>query len=236
MGEHDTIEGEVKEMHKILVVEDDTLIVRNLSELLRQEGFAVTTASGQKEALQAAENVGFDLALLDISLLDGNGVSLCKSLKERYQLPVIFLTATDDEASVVMGLDIGADDYIIKPFRPMEMISRIKSVLRRTGRVQAVFEIGNLRVDSVRGTVHKNGKEVYLSALEYRLLLVFLNNRGVVLSRSKLLESIWDIAGEFVNDNTLTVYIKRLRDKIEDDPQNAQIIRTVRGIGYKVGD
>ncbi len=236
MGEHDTIEGEVKEMHKILVVEDDTLIVRNLSELLRQEGFAVTTASGQKEALQAAENVGFDLALLDISLLDGNGFSLCKSLKERYQLPVIFLTATDDEASVVMGLDMGADDYIIKPFRPMEMISRIKSVLRRTGRAQAVFEIGNLRVDSVRGTVHKNGKEVYLSALEYRLLLVFLNNRGVVLSRSKLLESIWDIAGEFVNDNTLTVYIKRLRDKIEDDPQNAQIIRTVRGIGYKVGD
>lgn len=236
MGEHDTIEGEVKEMHKILVVEDDTLIVRNLSELLRQEGFAVTTASGQKEALQAAENVGFDLALLDISLLDGNGFSLCKSLKERYQLPVIFLTATDDEASVVMGLDMGADDYIIKPFRPMEMISRIKSVLRRTGQAQAVFEIGNLRVDSVRGTVHKNGKEVYLSALEYRLLLVFLNNRGVVLSRSKLLESIWDIAGEFVNDNTLTVYIKRLRDKIEDDPQNAQIIRTVRGIGYKVGD
>lgn len=236
MGEHDTIEGEVKEMHKILVVEDDTLIVRNLSELLRQEGFAVTTASGQKEALQAAENVGFDLALLDISLLDGNGFSLCKSLKERYQLPVIFLTATDDEASVVMGLDMGADDYIIKPFRPMEMISRIKSVLRRTGRAQAVFEIGNLRVDSVRGTVHKNGKEVYLSALEYRLLLVFLNNRGVVLSRSKLLESIWDIAGEFVNDNTLTVYIKRLRDKIEDDPQNAQIIRTVWGIGYKVGD
>lgn len=223
-------------MHKILVVEDDTLIVRNLSELLLQEGFAVTTASGQKEALQAAENVGFDLALLDISLLDGNGFSLCKSLKERYQLPVIFLTATDDEASVVMGLDMGADDYIIKPFRPMEMISRIKSVLRRTGRAQAVFEIGNLRVDSVRGTVHKNGKEVYLSALEYRLLLVFLNNRGVVLSRSKLLESIWDIAGEFVNDNTLTVYIKRLRDKIEDDPQNAQIIRTVRGIGYKVGD
>lgn len=236
MGEHDTIEGEVKEMHKILVVEDDTLIVRNLSELLRQEGFAVTTASGQKESLQAAENVGFDLALLDISLLDGNGFSLCKSLKERYQLPVIFLTATDDEASVVMGLDMGADDYIIKPFRPMEMISRIKSVLRRTGRAQAVFEIGNLRVDSVRGTVHKNGKEVYLSALEYRLLLVFLNNRGVVLSRSKLLESIWDIAGEFVNDNILTVYIKRLRDKIEDDPQNAQIIRTVRGIGYKVGD
>lgn len=223
-------------MHKILLVEDDPGIVRNLSCILEQEGFAVTSASGQRDALKAAEEIAFDLALLDISLSDGNGFTVCRALKEQCDLPVIFLTATDDEISVVMGLDMGADDYIIKPFRPMEIVSRIKSVLRRTGRAQAVFEIGNLRVDSVKGTVHKNGAEVYLSALEYRLLLVFLNNRGVVLSRSKLLESIWDIAGEFVNDNTLTVYIKRLREKIEDDPQNATIIRTVRGIGYKVGD
>lgn len=223
-------------MHKILLVEDDPGIVRNLSCILEQEGFAVTSASGQGEALAAAEAAAFDLALLDISLADGNGFTVCKALKALCDLPVIFLTATDDELSVVMGLDMGADDYIIKPFRPMEIVSRIKSVLRRTGRAQAVFEIENLRVDSVKGTVHKNGAEVYLSALEYRLLLVFLNNRGVVLSRSKLLESIWDIAGEFVNDNTLTVYIKRLREKIEDDPQNATIIRTVRGIGYKVGE
>jgi DNA-binding response OmpR family regulator len=149
---------------------------------------------------------------------------------------VIFLTATDDEMSVVTGLDMGGDDYIIKPFRPMEIVSRMKSVLRRTGRDQSMIAIGSLQVDSVKGIVRKNGAEVYLSALEYRLLLTFLNNRGVVLSRSKLLQSIWDVAGEFVNDNTLTVYIKRLRDKIEDDPQNPTIIRTVRGIGYKVGD
>lgn len=223
-------------MHKILLVEDDPDIVRNLSCILEQEGFAVTSASGQRDAIAAAEGIVFDLALLDISLSDGNGFTVCKALKELYDIPVIFLTATDDEISVVTGLDMGADDYIIKPFRPMEIVSRIKSVLRRTGRAQSVFEIGNLRVDSVKGTVQKNGVEVYLSALEYRLLLVFLNNRGIVLSRSKLLESIWDAAGEFVNDNTLTVYIKRLREKIEDDPQNAKIIRTVRGIGYKVGD
>lgn len=223
-------------MHKILLVEDDSGIVRNLSCILEQEGFAVTSASGQRDALAAAETDNFDLALLDISLSDGNGFTLCRALKEQCDMPVIFLTATDDEISVVMGLDMGADDYVIKPFRPMEIVSRIKSVLRRTGKAQAVFEIGNLRVDSIKGTVQKNGAEVYLSALEYRLLLVFLNNRGVVLSRSKLLESIWDIAGEFVNNNTLTVYIKRLREKIEDDPQNATIIRTVRGIGYKVGD
>lgn len=223
-------------MHNILLVEDDELIVRNLSYILEKEGFAVISASGQQQALQAAQKENFDLALLDISLTDGNGFTVCKALKKGWDLPVIFLTATDDEISVVKGLDMGADDYIVKPFRPMEIVSRIKSVLRRTGKAQAVFEIGNLRVDSIKGTVHKNGEEVYLSALEYRLLLVFLNNRGIVLSRAKLLESIWDIAGEFVNDNTLTVYIKRLRDKIEDDPQNATIIRTVRGIGYKVGD
>jgi DNA-binding response OmpR family regulator len=223
-------------MHRILLVEDDESIVRNLSCLLEREGFAVVSASGQKQALSAAEEGQFDLALLDISIADGNGFTLCSALKKQYRLPVIFLTATDDEMSVVTGLDMGGDDYIIKPFRPMEIVSRMKSVLRRTGRDQSMIAIGSLQVDSVKGIVRKNGAEVYLSALEYRLLLTFLNNRGVVLSRSKLLQSIWDVAGEFVNDNTLTVYIKRLRDKIEDDPQNPTIIRTVRGIGYKVGD
>jgi DNA-binding response OmpR family regulator len=217
-------------------VEDDESIVRNLSCLLEREGFSVVSASGQKQALSAAAEGQFDLALLDISIADGNGFTLCSALKKQYRLPVIFLTATDDEMSVVTGLDMGGDDYIIKPFRPMEIVSRMKSVLRRTGRDQSMIAIGSLQVDSVKGIVRKNGAEVYLSALEYRLLLTFLNNRGVVLSRSKLLQSIWDVAGEFVNDNTLTVYIKRLRDKIEDDPQNPTIIRTVRGIGYKVGD
>jgi DNA-binding response OmpR family regulator len=141
----------------------------------------------------------------------------------------------NDEINTVTGLDMGADDYITKPFRPMELLSRIKSVLRRCkGEQCSPIEIGDLKIDSVRGTVHKNDTELFLSALEYRLLLVFVNNRGTVLSREKLLAEIWDIAGEFVNDNTLTVYIKRLRDKIENNPAEPAIIKTVRGLGYKL--
>ena len=150
--------------------------------------------------------------------------------------PVIFLTASADEYSVITGLDMGADDYISKPFRPRELLSRIKSVLRRSSKSNSVIEHGFIKVDTAKGTVTKNGAELFLSALEYRLLLVFLNNKGAILSRDKLLEEIYDIAGEYVNDNTLTVYIKRLRDKIEDDPQNPTFIKTVRGLGYKVGD
>ncbi len=223
-------------MTKVLLVEDDKSIIKNLTRLLEQEGFSVISREGQREALKLLEEETFDLLLLDVSLADGNGFSLCTAAKRLTAAPIIFLTASEDESSVVTGLDLGADDYIAKPFRPLELISRIKSVLRRSGKTQSVFEIGDLRIDSVRGTVHKEGQEVFLSALEYRILLVFINNKGIVLSRQKLLEEIWDIAGEFVNDNTLTVYIKRLREKIEEDPQNPKIIKTIRGIGYKVGE
>ena len=146
----------------------------------------------------------------------------------------ISLTAASDEYSTVTGFELGADDYIAKPFRPRELVSRIRNILRLTSGAGAVMQLGDVQVDTVRGTVTRNGTDLCLSALEYRLLLVFLNNRGAVLSRAMLLESIWDIAGEFVNDNTLTVYIKRLRDKLEDDPQDPQLIRTVRGLGYRV--
>jgi len=221
-------------MHKILIVEDDRSISKNLALLLTNEGYFPTAAFSQKEALLKIENERFDLLLLDISLPDGSGFSVCTAAKHTGDAPVIFLTASDDEISAVTGLELGADDYIIKPFRPMELLSRIKSVLRRSGKSQAIFEIGDLKIDSIRGVVSKNGAEVFLSALEYRLLLVFVNNKGIVLSRDKLLNEIWDIAGEFVNDNTLTVYIKRLREKIEDDPQNPEIIKTIRGLGYKL--
>lgn len=134
------------------------------------------------------------------------------------------------------ALTPGPTDYIAKPFRPLELVSRIKNVLRRSGRGDGVLEYGGLTVDTVRGVAAKNGREIGLSALEYRLLLVFLNNRGAVLSRNRLLEEIWDVAGDYVNDNTLTVYIKRLRDKIEEDPQNPALLRTVRGLGYRMGE
>ena len=132
------------------------------------------------------------------------------------------------------GFELGADDYVAKPFRPRELAMRIKNILRLTGTGGGIVHLGDVVVDAERGTASRNGKDLYLSALEYRLLLVFLNNRGRVLPRTMLLESIWDIGGEFVNDNTLTVYIKRLREKLEEDPQNPRIIRTVRGLGYKV--
>ena len=223
-------------MANILLVEDDREIVTNLSEFLTKEGFSVQSANGQTAALAALDKGRFDLVLLDISLADGNGFAVCSAIKQNYGTPVIFLTASGDEYSVVTGLDLGADDYINKPFRPRELVSRIRSVLRRSKRGSPVLELGDLKVDPEKATVAKGGRELFLSALEYRLLLVLLNNRGAVLSRTQLLEELWDMAGEFVNDNTLTVYIKRLRDKIEDDPQNPTLIRTVRGIGYKVGE
>jgi len=221
---------------KILLVEDDKNIIRNLTDFLKGEGFLVDSVSGQLAAIERIEREKYDLLLLDISLTDGNGFAVCSAVKAKTDIPVIFLTASGDEYSVVAGLDMGADDYINKPFRPRELLSRIRSVLRRTGKTVSVVEVENIRVDTVKGTVLKNGTEIFLSALEYRLFLVFLNNKGIVLSRAKLLEEIWDIAGDYVNDNTLTVYIKRIRDKIEDEPQNPTVIRTVRGLGYRLGE
>ncbi len=221
-------------MTNILLVEDDKDIVENLSEFLVSEGFIIRHASGQKLALELLSTEQIDLVLLDISLSDGNGFAVCSAIKFRYNIPVIFLTASDDEFSTVTGFELGADDYIAKPFRPRELVSRIKNILRLTGSTGNTIQLGNVIVDTVKGTATKYGKELYLSALEYRLLLMFLNHRGAVLTRTQLLENIWDIAGEFVNDNTLTVYIKRLREKIEDEPQNPAIIKTVRGLGYRM--
>ena len=221
-------------MNKILLVEDDRAIVANLTEFLMSEGFSVTTAGGQSQALELISKNTFDLVLLDISLPDGHGFAVSSAIKSSSKTPVIFLTASGDEYSTVTGFELGADDYIAKPFRPRELVSRIKNILRLTGNAGTVMKIGDIEVDTVKGTASRDGKDLYLSALEYRLLLVFINNRGAVLSRTALLESIWDIAGEFVNDNTLTVYVKRLREKIEKDPQNPQIIKTVRGLGYRV--
>ena len=222
-------------MTKILLVEDEETIVRSLKDFLRAEGFDVDNTDGQKNALEMLERSDYDLALLDVSLSEGNGFSLCSAIKKEKQLPVIFLTASGDEFSVVTGLDLGADDYIAKPFRPRELVSRIYSVLRRCGKSRKFFDIDNVRVDLDKGVVYRNGQDLYLSALEYRLFLAFINSEGRLLTRSRLLEEIWDVAGDFVNDNTLTVYIKRLRDKIENNPAEPRIIVTVRGMGYKLG-
>ena len=219
---------------KILLVEDDNSIVMFLKDFLEKEGFAVEHVDGQTEVLCYLEEKTCDLVLLDVSLKQGNGFATCKVLKEKFHLPVIFLTASDDEYSVVTGLDLGADDYISKPFRPRELISRIHSVLRRCRAVDACIRFGDVEIFPEKGLVRKGGTEVVLSAMEYKLLLVLVQNHDVILSRSQLLQGIWDITGEFVNDNTLTVYIKRLRDKLEDNPQNPELIKTIRGLGYRM--
>ena len=227
-------EESVINMTKILLVEDDKTIVASLTEFLNNEGYMVRSVSGQVAAMKLLEQESADLVLMDVALAEGNGFSACRAIKAEYSIPVIFLTASGDEFSTVTGFDLGADDYIAKPFRPRELASRIKNVLRLTGNTGKLVKLGDVVVDTEKGTAMKNNKDLFLSALEYRLLLVFINNRGILLTRTQLLESIWDIAGDFVNDNTLTVYIKRLREKIEDDPADPKIILTVRGLGYKV--
>lgn len=224
-------------MEHILLVEDDRAIVMGLTYSLEQEGYQVTVQEDCPSALKVLEEQTFDLCLLDLTLPGGSGYDVCRRVKELGDTPVIFLTAMDDEVNVVMGLDMGADDYITKPFRVRELLSRIRSVLRRARRGGENLHqliIGSLTVNTQEARVWKRGEEVFLTALEYRLLLTFLNHPGQVLTRSQLLEGIWDVAGDFVNDNTLTVYIKRLREKLEDNLQAPQIIKTVRGVGYKL--
>ena len=218
----------------VFLLEDDGAIGMALSYSLESEGYGVTLAKSIAEAKDIIKRQTFAIYILDLTLPDGSGYDICKTVKEQGDYPVIFLTAYDDEANVVMGFDFGADDYISKPFRLKELLARIKSVLRRYSKETAdgIINIQNIRVNTNEARVFKNDEEVILTAMEYRLLLTMLYNRGIVLTRNRLLEDIWDVEGDFVNDNTLTVYIKRLRDKIEDDPANPQIIKTVRGLGY----
>ncbi|WP_214835370.1 response regulator transcription factor [Exiguobacterium sp. s36] len=224
-------------MH-ILIVEDDRTIASGLQYSLEQEQFTTTLCQNATDATRLIEQQlhTIDLCLFDLSLPDGSGYDLCRLVKQQQDTPVIFLTAFDDEVNVVMGLDMGADDYITKPFRVRELISRIHSVLRRYHKQVSspILTIGSVEINTQDAKVKKDGSEILLTALEYRLLLIFGKHTGQVLSRAQLLDQIWDMGGDFVNDNTLTVYIKRLREKLEDDPQRPTLIKTVRGIGYKV--
>lgn len=222
-------------MEQILIVEDDREIVKHLSGLLAEEGFLTETACTCREAMELAGRRSFDLALVDLTLPDGSGYPVCTALRRKGGVPVIFLTAADDEASIVTGFDLGAEDYVTKPFKPMELVARIRHALRKSGKAQSLLRLGDIEIDTVKVQVKRSGREVELSALEYRLLLMFADHPGEVLSRERLLEEIWDASGDYVNDNTLTVYIRRLREKLKDDPADPCIIRTVRGIGYKAG-
>ena len=221
---------------RVLLVEDDGAIVRTLSELLADEGFSVVTEATQDGACGRLAAESFDIALLDVTLAQGNGFAVCAAAREVVpDMPVIFLTASDDEYSTVAGLDMGAVDYIAKPFRARELVSRMRGALRRTSPADNVLTVGDVRLDVTSGAVTRGGAEVFLSALEYRLLLYFLQHKGKLVTREMLRDAIWDSAGEYVSDNALNVYIKRLREKVEADPSDPSIIVTVRGLGYKVG-
>ena len=220
----------------VFVLEDDEAIGIGLTYSLQNEGYDVTLAKTVSEAEKILSNQDFSLHILDLTLPDGSGYDICRLIRKKGDLPVIFLTAFDDEVNVIMGLELGADDYISKPFRVKELMARIKSVLRRYNKEnnETVVKLADVTVNTNEAKVYKNGEEIVLTAMEYRLLLIFINNRGIVLSRNQLLENIWDVDGSFVNDNTLTVYIKRLRNKIEDEPNKPKIIKTVRGLGYVI--
>ncbi len=220
--------------NRILLVEDDTSLIDGLEYTLVKNGFNVRVAQTVQEALLLFEKDSFDLLLLDLTLPDGTGFDICRSVRRHSEVPIIFLTASDEEVNVVMGLDIGGDDYITKPFNLGELVSRIKALLRRARKLRSpILEGHGIAVDLMKGSATKNGQSLELTAAEQRLLILFLQNPGMVLSRETILERLWDSQSDFVDDNTLSVYIRRLRSKIEDDPNHPVWLLTVRGMGYK---
>jgi len=220
-------------MKKILLVEDNETIIMGLKYSLEQENFQIISSKTRKEAENIIIKEKIDLVLLDVTLPDGNGFDICKIIKGKLDIPVIFLTAQDEETSVVGGLDLGADDYIVKPFRTRELISRINSVLRRYDKnieKSNMIQYKDIKIDTDMAKVYKNDEEIIFTSLEYKILLMLFSNQNKLITREQLLDKIWDIAGNFVNDNTLTVYIKRIRQKLGDE----DVIKTVRGLGYRI--
>lgn len=233
-------------MATILLVEDDEALAMGIEYSLKNEDFNVYVGNTIKESKKIFMENPIDLILLDVTLPDGNGYDLCKYIREKSQVPIIFLTACDDEVNIVLGLDMGGDDYITKPFRLREMISRIKAVMRRKNfaadkklvekKSEAssnIIQSNGIEIHTLKTQVFKEEKEIFLTPVEYKLLCLFIQNPNITLKREVILEKLWDSSGEFVDDNTLSVYIKRLRKKIEDNDSHIKSMVTVRGIGYK---
>lgn len=224
------------EMNNILLVEDDLNLIDGLEYSIQKNGFHVDVARTVEEALTLYENRKYDLLILDLTLPDGTGFDICKRVRQSSVVPIIFLTASDEEVNVVMGLDMGGDDYITKPFKLNELISRIKALLRRTNAFQEeTYKLNSngIRIELLNNRVIKNGRILELTAVEYKLLCLLMKNPNIVLTREKILSKLWDDNGDFVDNNTLSVYIRRLRSKIEEDPNHPRLLLTIRGIGYK---
>lgn len=224
-------------MHSILLIEDDNALSAGIEYALKSEGFDVNIAATLEKARQLIKQSEYSLLLLDVMLPDGSGYDFCRGVRRQSNIPIIFLTACDEEVNIVLGLDMGGDDYITKPFRLKELVSRINAILRRTSNPQQeevnLLVSGDIQIFTLEGRVKKNGVEIPLTTLEYRLLLTMVKHPNQVLSRNSILDALWDFAGEFVDDNTLSVYIKRLREKIGDNQDEHRYITTVRGVGYK---
>ena len=219
---------------KILIVEDNEAIYEGLKFSLEHENFSVVVAKNIKEAKQEILKNIYNLIILDIMLPDGDGIDFCKNIKSNLDIPVIFLTAKDSEGDIVKGLNVGADDYIVKPFRIGELVARINNALRKYKNNENIIKIEDITIDTEKMKIYKNSNEVILTNLEWRILNTLLNSRGNIVTREKLLNLACDIRGNFINDNSLTVYIKRIREKLEDDINNPKIIKTIKGIGYKI--
>lgn len=223
-------------MKHLFFVEDDLSLINGLSFALKKEGYAVDVARTKQEAEALWLKEKFDLVILDVSLPDGSGYDLCRQIRQTSTVPIIFLTAADEETEIIMGLDLGGDDYITKPFKLNELLSRIKALLRRSlqfSKAEAILEANGIRIDTAERLVWKNGEPIDLPLVEYKLLCLFMQNPNHLMPREMILDRMWDGNGNFVDDNTLSVYIRRLRNKIEDTPNAPQYLMTERGIGYK---
>lgn len=220
---------------KLLLVEDDLSLINGLSFAIKKQGYDLDTARTSREAGSVFADGKYDLVILDVSLPDGSGFDICKKIRQASKVPVIFLTAADEETDIVMGLDIGGDDYITKPFKLSVLMSRIKAILRRSGSYKNGTELNSngITVRLLAGEVYKNGEPIDLTSGEYKLLCMFMENPDTVLSPDQILGRLWDCDENYVDGGTLTVYVRRLRTKIEDDPSEPKMIVTVRGMGYK---
>lgn len=221
---------------RLLIVEDDLSLINGLSFAIQKQGYELDIARTSLEANRMWEDRKYDLVILDVSLPDGSGFDLCKKIRAISKVPIIFLTAADEEIDMIMGLDLGGDDYITKPFKLAVFLSRIHALLRRSSyfaETEPLLNSNGIKVDLIKRVVFKNGRQLDLTASEYKLLCIFMENPHVVLSPEQILNRLWDYNENYVDNNTLTVYIRRLRTKIEDDPSNPKMIVTIRRMGYK---
>ena len=223
-------------MSKILLLEDDLRLINGLSFAFRKQGFELAVVRTLKEANELWGEGKYDLLVLDVSLPDGTGYEFCKKVRQVSKVPIIFLTASDEEMNIIMGLDIGGDDYITKPFKLGVLVSRINALLRRAkgfNSTDTELQSNGIKVLMLQGQVFKNEKLIDLTAAEYKLLCLFMKNPNVVLTKEQILDKLWDCEGNYIDSSTLTVYMRRLRMKIEDNPSEPQMLLTVRRMGYK---